>query len=351
MDIFDIEYIVIYISLGLLFLCGLRLKEKQSAPPLFVIDLSMSKALKGIACVMILTSHWGLYRFQGIANLGHISKIVWSMAANIALVWFMFFSGYGMSLKKLKKGKLLHEWKRSCIKIYAPCLLVCLATFILYAFLPDSFTIKESQSISLDADIHLIHNMNKENFMEILPNMFGNQYWYVICILYFYTMFYISSWISMRYRMDITCVLSATFFIYFIIAYKYYGAEQAHFYRFCWTFMFGHACARRTRISWIMAAFFLLTVLADKSMMNVDLWAVFGLLIISIANQWFDIRGKGILYLGAISYIFYLAHIRIGYNILCYTGSNSIIIWLLISLISSAIIYELYIKLKSSLKI
>lgn len=56
----DIEFLIIYLVLFSLFVSGLRKKHQYSgAAPLFVMDLPMSQAMKGIACVMILTSHWG----------------------------------------------------------------------------------------------------------------------------------------------------------------------------------------------------------------------------------------------------------------------------------------------------
>lgn len=133
MTFYDIEYLVIYLFLALLFLTGLR-PIKHGGKPLFIIDLPMSQAMKGVACVMILTSHWGLKRFGGVTDLGHISKVVWSMSAQIALVWFMFFSGYGMSLKQMEKKDIFDKWKKSCLKVYVPCLFICIVTFILFTF-------------------------------------------------------------------------------------------------------------------------------------------------------------------------------------------------------------------------
>ena len=100
---YDIEYLIIYISLTALFLSSLKKKTVErgiSGGNSFSVDLTMSNAMKGIACVMILMAHWGQRRFDPNLPWG-ISKIVWEFSANIALCWFMFFSGYGLSLKKI----------------------------------------------------------------------------------------------------------------------------------------------------------------------------------------------------------------------------------------------------------
>ena len=105
--------------------------------------------------------------------------------------------------------------------------------------------------------------------------------------------------------------------------------------------MFGHAVAKKTKLSWAIFVFFLLTMLVEKGLMNVYLWATVGLLIVSLINNKFEMKGRGILYLGAISYIFYLSHIRIGYHILTYLHIDSIIVWTIIATISSALLYEI----------
>lgn len=154
-------------------------------------------------------------------------------------------------------------------------------------------------------------------------------------------MFYLSYWLSLKYHVDITWFLALFFVGYFFFARWFWGAQEAHFYRFCWTFMFGHAVAKKTKLSWAIFVFFLLTMLVEKGLMNVYLWATVGLLIVSLINNKFEMKGRGILYLGAISYIFYLSHIRIGYHILTYLHIDSIIVWTIIATISSALLYEI----------
>lgn len=60
---YDIEYLVIFAILGVLFFKGLKPNMGGRFRP-FVIDKAMSQALKGIACVFILMGHWGQRKFD-----------------------------------------------------------------------------------------------------------------------------------------------------------------------------------------------------------------------------------------------------------------------------------------------
>ena len=77
---------------------------------MLTIDLNMSKAMKGIACVFILLGHYGQRKAALMPDAGFISKAVWMSTANIGLVWFMFFSGYGLSLKHMEKSEIMRKW-------------------------------------------------------------------------------------------------------------------------------------------------------------------------------------------------------------------------------------------------
>lgn len=112
MTFYDIEYIIIIVVLISVFFIGLKSRsieyDKLYLP--FVIDKQMAVALKGLACVLILLGHWGQRKFDVDMPWG-VSKVVWNTTANIGLVWFMFFSGYGMSLKKGTEevGQCFHQ--------------------------------------------------------------------------------------------------------------------------------------------------------------------------------------------------------------------------------------------------
>lgn len=117
MTFYDIEYIIIIVVLISVFFIGLKSRsieyDKLYLP--FVIDKQMAVALKGLACVLILLGHWGQRKFDVDMPWG-VSKVVWNTTANIGLVWFMFFSGYGMSLKKGTEEVGLDRWWHSIIR-------------------------------------------------------------------------------------------------------------------------------------------------------------------------------------------------------------------------------------------
>lgn len=103
----NIEFGVILVALVLLLFSSLRpqkcsLQLAMLAAPL-TFGREMSTLLKGIACIFILMSHYvAIYYGEGLPNGAlHYVQIY---AANIALVWFMFCSGYGLTLKKQSGG-------------------------------------------------------------------------------------------------------------------------------------------------------------------------------------------------------------------------------------------------------
>lgn len=120
----DIENIIIVSILSSLFLFSLK-KRKESKPLEFlVIEKDYSLVLKGIACVFVLMGHYVNLTFP-IVSHGYLSKFVYATTANIGLTWFMFFSGYGLSLKECKRGvKSLYVSRLK--NLLCPFLFVCL---------------------------------------------------------------------------------------------------------------------------------------------------------------------------------------------------------------------------------
>lgn len=110
--------------------------------------------------------------------------------------------------------------------------------------------------------------------------------------------------------------------------------------------MLGHAVAKRTRLSWAAVAVLLIPALKECMIMKLDFsLGIIMLYILSFLNSKYEMKGKAILWLGAISYFFYLAHIRIGYTLLTYLGINSIILWVAITVMVSYLLYKLNSKI------
>ena len=99
----DIEFIAILFFFACIFFAGLRRRSESLDGRFTGIDLSMSSALKGIACVFILMGHYVSHR-EGVVEITTFSRIIQYTTANIALAIFMYFSGYGLSLKTVKRG-------------------------------------------------------------------------------------------------------------------------------------------------------------------------------------------------------------------------------------------------------
>lgn len=350
----DIEYIVIIVALFIFFLLGLKRKNATVTGGLLAIDLNMSSAMKGVACVMILMSHWGQRRFNIDMPWG-VSKLVWYLFANIALVWFMFFSGYGLSKKNLKNESsidIVILWGKRLKKVYFPLLIVCIVSMVLYALLPDCFSLSEAKRLWIPQDIHRIHDFNMEELKPLLLHLFGWKDWYVLCIIFFYTLFYLSELLSKKIHLETTVLLFGLLFVYFIWAYFFYGQKEAHFYRYPWAFFLGHIVARwhnyeKKHVPLILLFILLLPILLEsKIMILAYVIAIILLQIASLINRKYDMNGKIALFLGTISYFFYLCHVRIGYTIITYIGVDSILVWVLITTIVSYLLWKVYNILK-----
>ena len=300
----------------------------------------MSQALKGIACVFILMGHWGQRKFDIDMPWG-ISKVVWQTTATTALVWFMFFSGYGMSLKKISQGEYMSKWWGSLKKIFIPCLLTCFVMLLICALLPDKFTPAEVKQLWLPNEIHQLHHFDSGYILTLFTSLLGGGDWYVCCILMFYTIYYVVGFISDKYHKNQTILLGIAFVLYWFWAHWYFGPEKGHYYRFVWTFMFGHAVAKRTKLSWAVAAVLMIPALKEGTIAIADFsLGIIALYVLSYLNSKYVMDGKIILWLGMISYFFYLSHVRIGYTLLTYVGVDSILLWILITTVVSYLLFK-----------
>lgn len=322
----DIEYTIVLVSLLICFVFGLKKRPAEIKIGALAIDKQFSICIKGIACVFILLGHWGQHNnFNGTIPWG-ISKIVWLSTANIALVWFMFFSGYGLSLKNVNKEEIPKSLGRRCLNIYLPLILTATCSTI----------------------VGLLLNFDLSDKVKILRDCLGLWDWYVFCILIFYSLFYASSFIAQSYKINHTIILTIFLTAYFLIAYPSFGPENAHWYRFPWAFLLGHIVAVNKRnsiyVNVICLAALLLCFffLKDNIMIACSLIAIFLIYIFSVINRKYEYRGKSLIFLGGLSYFFYLSHNRMGYPLMSFIGTEYIIIWITITIIVSFMLKKLY---------
>ena len=119
----DIEYLILFVLIALFFLIGLKKRDKTIVGCFTGIDLTMSAAIKGIACILILMGHFAS-RMIDMGQATIPTRLVYLTTANIALALFMYFSGYGLSLKKPSRGGILllgtNESKKYISQCYSP---------------------------------------------------------------------------------------------------------------------------------------------------------------------------------------------------------------------------------------
>lgn len=129
--------------------------------------------------------------------------------------------------------------------------------------------------------------------------------------------------------------------LYYIVAFNILGPTVVHYYRLTWVFLFGHLAPFYFASGGIglgVGSYYfesLFMILSFVSAILMLLWA-------SSLNKKYDYKGKSLLFLGGVSYFFYLSHRRIGWVICCDVGSYDMIIWVIITLLVSTILYLLY---------
>ena len=351
----DFENIIIISVLVLLFCFSLK-ERKDSIPSkgFLVIGKDYSLVIKGIACILVLMGHY-INLSSSIVAHGYLSKFVYATTANIGLVWFMFFSGYGLSLKKVDLSpSVVKDLVSRILKVFFPLLFVCFVTTILYGLLPNKFSPEEIQLYRINTQIQGIHEWN---VLVIVKPLFGWLDWYVYCIMIFYSIYYASSILSSKLRVNITILLCLFFVCYFIFAYLVFGPPEAHWYRYIWAFLLGHIVAIQNRISkWfaiiVLIPFVLLIFLENKFMILSYVIAICLLLFISKLEKRYMIKaGAPLLFLGSVSYFYYLSHVRIGWQVLAYVNVFSLFVWIALSLLIAFFLKLGYSKIISKINI
>lgn len=323
----NIEFGVILVALILLLFSSLRHQKCSLQLAMFAAPLAfgreMSTLLKGIACIFILMSHYvAIYYGTGLPNGAlHYVQIY---AANIALVWFMFCSGYGLTLKKQSGGARFSEITKRVLKVYLPLVTVCLLSMVV------KYVFRQSPDMSL-------------------PYLMGmRDEWYVWCIIYFYVIFYVASYLSSLLRIDATLVLTLLMIAYFVFAYNFFGDSQAHYYRFPLAFMAGHVVAKEKKgmcsviaIGMAMLTFFFM----EFHFLKCYIIAFVVLYLFGMADNLFIVR-HGILYrIGTVSYFFYLCHQRISQPILDSFGFSDCLLWIILTILVAYGVNWVYSKL------
>ena len=125
--------------------------------------------------------------------------------------------------------------------------------------------------------------------------------------------------------------------IYFIWAYNYYGLPAAHYYRYPWVFMLGHIIARWNKnpikISLCVIGIFLLTEIPCGLHYHLfSIMALSILVVVAFVNSKYEMKSKPLLFMGSISYFYYLCHERISCVLIAYTGIKSLLLWALVTI-------------------
>lgn len=361
----ELEYLSLSILLIILVVVGLRKHEGTRSIPFsnfvyqgpkkwLAIDYDFSQAIKAVSCIMILMGHYRSFVLPEEMRYSFFTNIIGMSSANIALFFFMFLSGYGLSLKESSCMNLSHEWWNRMKKIYLPLLFTCCVMIVIYSFIPNPFTQDYADSFHLSSVFHAVHEYDGNNIATIFRGLFGWGDWYVTCILMFYSIFYLSLYISKKVKKSHTIVLGAMMMIYFIWAYFYYGAPEAHYFRYPWVFMLGHVIARWDEnpksISFGVMSVFALTEIPCGLYYHIfSFVSLLILVLVAFVNTRYSFSGKILLFVGSISYFYYLCHFRIAGLVLPFLGIRSLLLWACVTIPIAWLIKVSFEKTKSFL--
>lgn len=332
----------------ILFFCSLKKRDNELIARFSGIDLSMSVALKGIACVLILMGHF-VNRRWNVIEPSLFSQAIYYTTANVALVLFMYFSGYGLILKGINNSSISAAWLKRLKKVYGPLLFVSIVSLIVYSILPVRFSTEESQLLTVPQDIEYLHNFSSNHLRPLIAHALGWKDWYVFCIIIFYSFFYLSKFITRDQIEGLTLVLWIMLGVYFVLAFIFFGKEEAHWYRFCWSFFLGHVHAKmaqseKVNKSDIVLLIVLMTTILFEGWTMILSYCVAVIIIVlcSVLNKKYLINNKALAFMGGISYFFYLSHERLGYVFVAYFGIWSVLLWVLITIMISFCLSKLY---------
>ena len=242
-------------------------------------------------------------------------------------------------------------WIKRLKKVYIPLFLTCLLTLVIYAILPEKFSLEESTTWSVSKDIWYLHHFDISYLKTLIPHLFGWKDWYVFCIMIFYSLFYLSDYLTHNKNENQTWVLWLFFVVYFIGAYFVFGKEEAHWYRYCWAFFLGHVWGKSVKNGVInkkdllLLVLLSLTILFENIFLIIDYFiAIAILLLCSKLNKNYTLNSKLLAFMGSISYFFYLSHERIGGVLMAYAQLYSVVLWIGITILISFCLLKAYNK-------
>lgn len=343
----DYEHLLLLIILMALFILGLKKISAKNIQKGFVLDRSFSGALKGMAAVLILMGHYAQMK-NGMdeSNIMCMNWVVSWSTANIALVWFMFISGYGLTVSKKNITNHLDNAKKRLSKVFNPMLFVFVLSIVLYCVLPYPYTSAEARSLAIPTEINMLPNEIIDNIVYIIGGMF-RWYWYPWCAIILYICYYIADYISSKHHFNKSWTLLIVLTIYYIVAFIVLGSSLAHYYRLVWSFFMGHLFVQwNAQAKWQSVA---MTFIALSTLIFEDIYIVISfvasivfIIVCSWLNKRYEFNNKYLLELGGLSYFYYLCHRRIVWPIMCSFGCHDLTVWCILSLLCSMLLLSIY---------
>lgn len=321
------EFLLIFIMIGSMLFSSLKRKKIGYVRYPSLVDCwgfgkQMNTLLKGIACIMIIMSHY-VTMYYGTIHAHGVVYYTQIYSANIALVWFMYSSGYGLALKNNSGGQYLSVAVKRIAKVYLPLIFVCFSSMIL------------KKLICIDGSWSFSYLLGMKDE------------WYVWCIIYFYGIYYLAQYLSNKIQIDITIILSILLIGYFAFAYLFFGESQAHYYRFPLAFIAGHVVGKKGKMwkSTLLICVFMMTFFfMEFHFFKCYILAFAFIFILSVFDKFYDVKEGSLYRIGLVSYFFYLCHQRISEQVLDAIGVQDCLLWIVTTFFFAYLLNTVYNK-------
>ena len=350
----DYEHLLVIVTVIVLFCLGLERKINNPTinPQRWILGKDFSNVLKGVGCILVMIGHFGKH-MHGVHESGlWLGNLVYMTAPNIGLVWFMFISGYGLtvSYNKNREQNIVDQAKNRLEKIFKPLLLVTITSIFVYIAFPiDNQLIERYTPLPI---VDWVNNYQASNIPDILLYLFGWGDWYIVCIVAFYIIFYFVSFVNNRLTSQnqsssFSIILTLFLVCYYILAFVFIGKHYAHYYRLTWAFLFGHLLANYVNLSKprliCMVAVGLFTWLFEYKFMIVSfLTSLLCVYVCLCLNRKYAVGRGAFFVMGTVSYFVYLLHERLGWFLLIRIDFFDLILWIFVTFILSILFSSIY---------
>lgn len=185
---------------------------RKKSIPSFSIDFGTTAALKFTCCIIIVLHHFSQYIVSEIGDANLFTTVLSSQGGYLAVSFFFFLSGYGLSINFYRKTISFVEYLRKRLsKVYMPAVLVSIIWIII-------LNILHINSIDISQKSINIPSIIKGVFESFILSFYDPVLWFVKIIILFYVLLYAYKKInhSIKSKKTLTLILFTVFSTIFV---------------------------------------------------------------------------------------------------------------------------------------